>query len=208
MCPLAAQSAGHHRYMVCLLLGVCMLASYCWCFLPRGLTCWMISSGPCPLLLMSRSTRLTRSKCTPPEQQQQQHERQQGQQQQQQRHWSTCSVISVCKQHPVQTQYHHPTVRLLWHNASAGSFDTCLSIWECLLYVHPYERLIARAMFNRSCRVCLTHCVNTCMLTLSSHIWSHSLTCDAHSQVKQWLEPLTECVDALNDDHPAFWDLQ
>ncbi len=30
------------------------------------LTCWMISSGACPERLMSRSTRLTRSRCTPP----------------------------------------------------------------------------------------------------------------------------------------------
>ena len=31
-----------------------------------SLICWMISSGSCPDRLMSRSTRLTRSKCTPP----------------------------------------------------------------------------------------------------------------------------------------------
>lgn len=34
------------------------------------------------------------------------------------------------------------------------------------------------------------------------------LTCDADAQVKEWLESLTECIDALNYHHPALWHLQ
>lgn len=46
--------ATHICYVLCRVQHTC----------PR--TCWMISSGAWPERLMSRSTRLTRSKCTPP----------------------------------------------------------------------------------------------------------------------------------------------
>lgn len=170
------------------------------------LTCWMISSGPCPLLLMSRSTRFTRSKCTPPEQQQQQQLDQQ---------WSPNHVICLCHMHrpwhhsssrPLQLQGCCAVVILLAGPTNgqlsvlAGCSSSCLSNLLGLSLSIPSTKLLFR---------CAGFASHTCHASLSAHSWvTHSLTRDAHSEVQQWLEPLTECVDALNDDHTALRHIQ